>query len=195
MQVSVELVFDARSESRIRALSAHLAEIYGGPNVTELGVRPHISLTSFPAGEPSGLREALERLAQKVPPFSLSFASVQSFPTSEGVVYLEPVFSEALVSCHQMFHTLAQQFPESRNPYYEPGRWVPHCTVATDVPGSLREKIIVLCRQSLDHLEVEVGCVAATQYRPARELYSAPFKGGGSAGLRFGSGTLRSHGK
>ncbi len=180
MHVSVELGFDPASERRIQGLWGTLAAIYGGPRKTELGVRPHLSLTSFSHGEPSFLRRELEDLARRTRPFRIRFASVASFPTPEGVVYLAPSPSEDLREVHGVFHRAMAVHGEAGNPYYQPGKWVPHCTVATDVPDDLRELVVKTCRRE-GLMEVVVGSIHATAYRPARELYGLSLVGDRSA--------------
>jgi len=182
MQVSIELAFDPASESRLRSLQDELSEIYGGPRVTELGVRPHLSLTSFPDGAPSRLDSALMQIAQRTKPFSLLLESVQYFPTTEGVVYLAPAQSAHLLACHRELHALIQEFPERRNAYYEPGVWIPHCSIATDVPPAIRAALVARAQQAIG-LEVSVRYIAAAAYRPARELLLLALAGVGSAEL------------
>jgi len=190
MQVSVELAFDPASESRIRALQNELSKIYGGPRVTELGVRPHISLTSFPDALPSRLGSAVELIANRTKPFPLVLESIQCFLTAEGVVYLAPAQSPRLRACHHDLHDLIQGYPERRNPYYEPDAWIPHCSIATDVPASNRDAVVAAAEGAVG-LEVSVQYIAVVAYRPARELLLLPLDSGGAAELELAPAGLR----
>ena len=66
--VAVELFFESTSERRLRELWASLEAIYGDDHESELGVRPHLSLTVFPGGEPEFLKAELQSLASPIRP-------------------------------------------------------------------------------------------------------------------------------
>lgn len=174
MGMAVELFFDSSSERRLGELWKSLEAIYGDHHQSELGVRPHLSLTVFPDVEPEFVRAELQNLASRFLPFRLEFNSVESFPTSEGVVYLAPSSSEPLEGIHAAFHASLAAHQELGHSYYRPGSWIPHCTVATGVPMDLRGAVVEAC-QAADVLgEVLVRGVSATAYRPVRELYRFP---------------------
>lgn len=171
MHVSVELFFDPESETRIQDVWALLGKLYGGPRATELGVRPHLSLTSFAAGEPTWLRTELVALAARFAHFPIDLVATESFPTTEGVVYLAPAPCRELEAIHQTFHDAIRRHGEDGHPYYRPGVWVPHCTVATDVPEPVLEDVVERARESLETSTVDVVAVGAVRYRPAQELF------------------------
>lgn len=168
MGFSVELAFDEQSNDRLSQLWTDLQRIYGKPQRTELGVRPHISLAVFPRGEPSSLRRQVEALAGSIPPFTIHLSHVDHIPTSEGVVYLAPAPSPELNAAHQLFHALEH---EGCSRYYLPGQWVPHCTVATDVPSEQIASVRAACVNSEVFQEVLVRAVCGVEYRPATERY------------------------
>ncbi len=78
--VAVELVFDPEAARRLTVLQDRLAAIYGGPKITELGVKPHLSLNLFPDGEPAFLCDELEELARRFNPFPVRLGSVEQLP-------------------------------------------------------------------------------------------------------------------
>jgi len=177
MHTSVELGFDPESEARLRALCEELACIYAGPRPLEAGVVPHISLTSFPDGPPSWLEAALTHLADTTPAFPVLLDSVACFPSSEGIIYLSPQRSPALLACHRALHELLRPHPDRRHPYYEPERWIPHCTVASGVPEHLRERVATFAGQAAG-TAARVESVVAKAYPPAREISSRLLRGG-----------------
>ena len=185
MNVAVELFFDSTSERRLRELGQSLEAIYGDDHESELGVRPHLSLTVFPDGEPAFLRAELQDLANRAVPFRLELTSVESFPTSEGVLYLAPALSGSLADIHAAFHASLATQQELGHAYYRPGSWVPHCTVATGVPPNLQGAVLDACRAADVLREVWVHGISATAYRPrpARELYPFPLHPEKSVGM------------
>lgn len=175
--VSVELGFDPGAAERLADLQGRLAEIYGGPKITELGVSPHLSLTVFQDGEPDFLRDELETLAARFETFKLQLESVGSFPTAEGVIYLSPDPSAELKTVHRYLHTRLAARGEPGHPYYRPGSWIPHCTVASEVPKALIGAVMASPALAEALGEVRVETIQAVAYRPGQALYKFPLRG------------------
>ena len=177
MTYAVELIFDPESSSRLRALWASLQEIYGAPRHSELGVEPHLALAVFRGGEPSRAEELVERFARTVAPFEIDLVSVETFPTAEGVVYLRAAPCPALLQAHALLHRELRETASRCLEYYRPGAWIPHCTVATDVPAHCTEEVVDDCMRSGALGPVQVQRVGGVQYRPARYRHSFPLTG------------------
>ncbi len=175
--VAVELVFDPEAARRLTVLQDRLAAIYGGSKITELGVKPHLSLNLFPDGEPAFLCDELEELARRFNPFPVQLDSVESFPTAEGVVYLAPDPNAELQAVHRRFHARLAAHGEPGHPYYRPGRWVPHCTVASEVPAQLIGAVMGSPALAEAFGKVRVEAIQAVAYRPIQALYSFPLRG------------------
>ena len=176
MNVAVELGFDAASEGRLRAIWSTLELIYGHPQRSDLGVRPHLSLAVFSGPEPVFLERELQALAGRFDSFSIHLATARSFPTAEGVVYLAPSPSESLREIHSVFHAALSERGEPGHPYYRPDAWIPHCTVATDVPPHLLDQVKEACQRAAGFGQATVESVHAVAYRPARDLCCFPLR-------------------
>lgn len=174
---AVALTFDGAAGEKIQSLWTGLQQIYGKPRRTELGPVPHISLAVFTDGEPGFLREEVSAISGQFGAFSLRLASVGAFPTSEGVVYLAPRPSPQLTAIHRALHKMLDRQEAESSGFYQPGDWVPHCTVATDVPPTLFEKVLRQCRESNVFGELDVLRIAVLGDRPTRELYQFPLSG------------------
>lgn len=139
MGYAVELYFDRGTEERI----TRLWDTYREQNVTsllpDLGFRPHISLAVFRDVEPALLTDVLVDIARNTLPLEVGLAAVASFPGAEGVLFLVPTVSKELIELHEYFHERISKLGLKANPYYLPGRWVPHCTIASDLSSSLDE--------------------------------------------------------
>jgi hypothetical protein len=111
--------------------------------------------------------------AAQLAPFGLSLATVDHFPTAEGVVYLRPDPSPALSRAHDLLHKLLGPQRRLVHTYYQPGAWHPHCTMAINVPPGLINAVVFEC-QSPDVVgDVRVTRVQVVQYRPATEISEA----------------------
>src|SRR5687768_13461972 len=109
MSYTIELFFDRDSEAQLHQVWRSLQRIYGTPQRSELGVEPHLALAVFRGGEPAGCEAVVSQLARGVTPFELTFESVDSFPTAEGVVYLRAKPTPHLLEVHRELHRLLGQ--------------------------------------------------------------------------------------
>ena len=134
MPYSIELRFDDALTEAIALRSEAITELTGLPH----GVaEPHVSLAVYDdraAVEPAKLVAALDRLALRHAPTPVTFASLGVFPTEERVLFLAPVVAPPLLAVHHVFHSLTAALRPLCRPYYLPGSWVPHCTLAMLLP-------------------------------------------------------------
>ena len=134
MGYAIEMYFDDEADRAIRTIWQQLIEagIFCFPSI--VNARPHVSLAVFEQVDPALLAPLIERYVATFAPLSLQFSSVGSFPGSEGVVFLAPVVSQTLLTRHAELHAQLSQIEGVQRDYYLPGRWVPHCTLAINLP-------------------------------------------------------------
>lgn|GEM_PF-1733634 len=171
--LAIELCFDPESDQRLRRVWSRLSAFYGGPQDSELGVRPHITLALFRNKEPEGIPDLAMFLASRLEPFGLRLATVEQFSTTEGVVYLRPEPSAELARAHDLLQELLGQQRDLVHTYYRPGAWHPHCTVAINVPASFLDLVISECRSPQVLGDVQVVRLQVVRYRPATEIVGA----------------------
>jgi 2'-5' RNA ligase len=127
MPYAVELFFDAATESSIR----RLREALSPAGESQIG-RPHVAL-----GGCRGLRDVadltrtLESLAgDQAGPLPVSLAHLGVFPGNEGVLFYGVTVTTPLLLLHRRFHAQFTSTAVDWSPFYQPGHWVPHCTLA-----------------------------------------------------------------
>ena len=171
--LAVELAFDPNSDERLGRVWSRLSALYGGPTSSELGVRPHITLTLFRSREPKSVSGLIETLAMELTPFNVKLATVGRFPTAEGVVFLRPEPSDNLTRAHALVHGLLGPDRELVHPYYRPGAWYPHCTMALNVAEVFVDAVMSACRSAEVLGEAQVARIQVVRYRPATEIAGA----------------------
>lgn len=129
MSFAVEMFFDEAADRAVRAAWKAMADA-GISTATMDGIsRPHVTLAvSDEIG--ATFKNALALFAKEIPPFELIFSHIGAFNTAEGVVFLAPTVTRGLLDLHQRFHAFFDQHAAKKWPYYLPGAWVPHCTLA-----------------------------------------------------------------
>ena len=177
MGYAVELYFGQREEAAVRHVWDELARQNISDVMPSLHARPHISLDVFDALNPEALRPVLESLAASTPPIETLFASVAAFPSNEGVVFLAPVVTHEMLDLHADFHRRLDRLGIACNPLYHPGHWVPHCTIAIDLPRAQVSSALEACLQRATIPAVLLTSIGITEFRPVREVMEYPLIG------------------
>lgn len=104
------------------------------------GKKPHITLAVY--------HEIVE-IESFIAKFNAFFAGrptmdfridvLAAFPAS-GTLFLSPTITEELLIFHKQFQVAFSEYKHTADPYYLPGNWNPHCTLATKLtPEKLAE--------------------------------------------------------
>lgn len=130
--LAVEIYLDEESEERVRslwnALDARGIDSLAAMPGTEY--RPHVSLAVFADGDASALRSALAPVVQPFIGMPMTFASLGFFLGSGLVAFLGVTPTQTLMETHRQVHAALTHVSTESWPIYEPGNFVPHCTLA-----------------------------------------------------------------
>jgi 2'-5' RNA ligase len=124
-----------------QALDKYVCEIWQG--LKEAGVssfmddiagnRPHVSVAVY--NELPNLAIFEEKFSgffigrQKI---HFHMDAIGSFPAS-GTCFMSPTVTEDLLKLHREFHDEFSDYKALASPYYFPDKWIPHCTLATQL--------------------------------------------------------------
>ena len=177
MAFAVILYLDPAADAEVRSLWASLAEKEISSVMAALGIRPHISLAGLELVQAGPFCQALDAFAQSMPPLTVKFESVGTFPTEQGVVYLAPVVTRELLRWHARLDRLVTEMGLSSHEYYRPGNWVPHCTAAIHLtPEEVSAAVAVCCQSDVFHAAT-LTHIGLVEYLPVREICAFPLGG------------------
>ncbi len=171
------LYFDPDTELRLKLLWQRLADEGISSAMVSSDLRPHLSLAGVEGVDCAELRHELAAFAQQTPPLHISLAAVGIFPGEEGVVYIAPVVTSGLLALHQRFHARLEELGYRTIPHYRPGVWVPHCTVAIQLPPDKIPAAVDICCRSDVFGPAQLVEVGAVQVSPAYEVCGYPLQG------------------
>jgi 2'-5' RNA ligase len=174
MPFSVELNFDPAAEARVRALWRELADAGLCTLLPDIGARPHLSVSVYDTADPDRLRQAVERVARRSRQFELHLKAVGVFPGGGHAVYLVPTVTLDLLRLHQAFHAEAGPLGIAPWPHYLPGSWVPHCTVALEMPAERIPAIVERCLSGGALGPATVREISVIEFRPVRTHACVP---------------------
>ena len=128
MAVAIILAFDEASTNVLNRVHKNLKE-HKSNSYYQL-VIPHITLTSYESIDLQVVRERLHQFCANNKPFKIQFSSFGYFPSEESVLFLNPKATIKLLDIQQKVSELFKDFRDEKST----GTWVPHSTLATDIP-------------------------------------------------------------
>ncbi len=132
------LRFDKASERCIREGCAAIARCLG--RVPSEDVGPHLSLIPTDAADERALVEQLAAAVSDAPPLRVVLSHLEWFPG--GVLSLGATPTRELLELHRLIHHACAPSPVAQwIELYQPGAWVPHCTLAMNVPATGRDAV------------------------------------------------------
>ncbi|GGM44591.1 2'-5' RNA ligase [Longimycelium tulufanense] len=136
MADALEMFFDDRADEAVRALWRRLEEsgVSSLPTRTHRRHRPHVSLAvagTIPSRTRAALRGDLALLS--IP--ALWLYTLGTFPTEQNGLFLGAVVDTELIAVHSAVHDTLASKVKHPSAYYLPGAWVPHCSLAQDIPA------------------------------------------------------------
>ena len=173
MGYAIELFYDDEAEQAVRDIWDGIAAELGKTSLSDHGARPHVSLAVYTDDlDMTGVQENLLKFAQSIDPFDFCLRSLSAFTRQEGVVYLAPVVTEQLLSVHERFHEAFAQHKDSVVAHYQPGNWIPHCTVAIDLVPAEIQKAVGYCREAFTPISGRFQEIGLIEFRPVKELFT-----------------------
>jgi len=170
MPFAVELYMDDPAATAVRQLWQSLVQEGIPSQPLALGARPHISLCVYESLDPPLVAKKLKIFARQFEPLSFVLESVDTFPASNGVVFLAPRLSEGLTEVHRRVHNEFDGYRETASPYYLPKNWQPHCTVAEDLSSKQVSHAIEICRKVHLPIRGQLVRIGLIEFRPIKEV-------------------------
>ena len=133
MAFAVVLYFDASTEKKILESQKRLENAGIAPVKQKTTLRPHITLAIFENMECADCECKLREIVHNLQIETIEFISLGIFLNPDKVLYLSPIPSSALMKVHRLVHKALTIHTSGSWTIYEPGKWVPHCTIANDL--------------------------------------------------------------
>lgn len=183
MPYAAELELDAQAARVAIEAMQRLERKSGLETPHALGVPPHLSLAVWETAEPGALRPRLDAIARELAPPLLRLNSLGLFGGASAVLFLAPVPSVELLDFHAAFHRAFADLDAQCWPYYRPGRWVPHVTLAAGLDASAIGAAAAAVAPAWSPIEAHAVALGLIRFRPVELLHRAPFERGAVASL------------
>lgn len=144
MSYSVSLWLGEAAEAQVRGIWKRLTDA-GIETFAGSPVRPHVTLAHQLELDPHLFVTALRERLEAHPTFELTLPGLGLFAES-GILYLSVVMTDPLWTLHQDVAELVLEHGARSSPYYQPGRWTPHCTLAVNLTPETMLDAISACQ-------------------------------------------------
>lgn len=169
---AIELYFDPALENQVLKAWNVLARRQISTQLIEIESRPHVTLFSIPAIEPTRLESVIKTFASKQEPLQLSFSIVGSFGNDNNVLFLAPTPSVALLQFQSQLCESIKKEGIELGEEYRADNWIPFCSVAQEVPKARMAEAFCVLRElklPVTGYAMDIGLV---EYSPVREICS-----------------------
>ncbi len=143
---TLAMTLDPEATAVIDRMEAEIAAIHGQHRLYGGGVRPHLTVGMFEAVDVPAAVAVIDDFVERFPAITLTFSNLGVFILETDVVFGAPIVTAELLERHAWLHE--QLAACTRGPFSPllPGSWVPHATLASDVPLPLLAPIITAAR-------------------------------------------------
>jgi 2'-5' RNA ligase len=173
MPFALALALDDVAAATVRNLWDELAAA-GFTFPATSGANPHVSLAIWDTIDPAATERALVAFATATAPVDVSFVRVDAFASS-GTVFLAPEVDGRLLEVHARCHRHFAGVGAGAWPYYAPGVWVPHCTLAQDLDAAGVDSALAISQRARLPLRGRLERAELVEFRPVRRLAAALF--------------------
>ncbi|HYP37144.1 MAG TPA: 2'-5' RNA ligase family protein [Stellaceae bacterium] len=153
---------------RLREYWSKFSRFERAPSMVALDHPPHVTLAVYDSIPERQLSEVLRSVFGVHPPLRLRFNKLAFFEMPELVFWAAPEQSEQLLHAHSAIHELID--PWLCRSHYQPGVWVPHCTLATQVTAGNKEEAIALAAGTIEPFEVLFDKAECVEFYPIRTI-------------------------
>jgi 2'-5' RNA ligase len=166
MAFAININASGGTGARIRDYWAKFGCLEPVPSMAALDYLPHVTLAIYDTIAAAKLREASRVAFRGCPPIRLRFDKLACFEHPQLVFWAAPEPSESLLGVHAAIHGLID--PSLCAEHYRPGRWVPHCTLATNVSSNNIQAARALASKGIEPFEVIFDRADCVEFMPVR---------------------------
>jgi 2'-5' RNA ligase len=170
MPFAVEMFFDENADKLVRKVWGDLAQANINSFMIDGGYRPHVTLGVLDGYTWPQFENEFRSFAEKRGAFPIKLDYLGVFPRPEGVVYLGAVVTEQLLFVHSEFTRHFAGLMTGVRPYYLPGNWVPHCTLAYGLSITAIPPAVEVCSRCTLPLMTQIKEISLVEVPKHREV-------------------------
>ena len=116
-------------------------------------------------------------MIDRLDPLPLEFSHVGIFPAPHPVIFLAPTVTQPLLDLHTRVNRLLDRIGDQPDPFYLPGQWDPHCTLAIEFdPIQGHPALDVILRRAPLLLKGWAAELCLIEFSPVNMIFRLPLK-------------------
>ena len=157
--------FDYETEELLKNLWKNLSE----KNITQYGLdvkgkRPHITIADYDNLSKNKFIALLDEFYNNKSSVDVELNTLGSF-INTGTLFIAPMLSRELFDFHREHHNYFKIFNDNEKSFYIPGKWTPHCTIASRLNEDNMIQAFKHCKSNLPKIYGEISEVALIEVK------------------------------
>ncbi|WP_409250881.1 2'-5' RNA ligase family protein [Bacillus sp. SCS-153A] len=178
----VAALFDEKTEKLIKQIWKELAQESLSYYEEEIkNPRPHITLASYSELDKERYIDEMKKLYENQQEMEICFNTLGSF-LNYGTLFFSPTMTKELMDLHAAHHKNFN-YNETTNALYQPGKWIPHCTLANKLSEEELAKAFQFCLKRNDSINGKITEIALIEMEDSQDdqleapiIFSVPLK-------------------
>jgi len=133
-------------------------------NITQYGVdtkgkRPHITIADYDEFDKNRFVDLLNKFYEDKTKVDIILNILGSFINTE-TLFLAPTLSDELLDFHRRHHEYFKSFNKDEKSFYLPGKWSPHCTIASRLSDENMIQAFRYCKNNFKKIHGKLNEIA-----------------------------------
>lgn len=156
---------DKETENKFK----NIWELLSDKGLTHYGVeikgkRPHITIADYDSLDQEKFIRLFDNYYKDKEKINLSLTVLGTF-IDTSTLFIAPTLSKELITFHDNHHNSFCEFNMNENSFYLPGRWIPHCTIASRLDETKMLEVFRFCQSALNKISCQIDEVAVIQIK------------------------------
>lgn len=128
------------------------------------GKRPHITIADYDNLDKNSFIRLADKFYEDKININITLNILGTF-INTGTLFLAPTLSTELLDFHRKHHNSFKTFNENENSLYLPGKWIPHCTIASRLSEDKMVQAFRYCKNNIDKIHCKLNEIALIEVK------------------------------
>lgn len=155
----------------------HEAEVYfknlwrdlSDKNITKYGIetkgkRPHITIANYERLDKERFIDLVDKIYDDKEKIDISLNMLGTF-IDTGTLFIAPTLSIELSNLHRNHYGYFREFDNKKESLYIPGKWSPHCTIASRLSEENMVQAFKYCRNNINKISCKLSEIALVEIK------------------------------
>jgi 2'-5' RNA ligase len=171
MAYAVVFYFDEISEIPILNVWNELGKVNLSSSLHKETIRPHMTLAIYDSINCSECEGEIKHFSAKSGILNIQVDHFGIFPRQSSVIFIAPPPNNKLMGFQEKIHQILTGNVKGSWEMYQPGNWVPHCTLARDIEKKDFPTAIETCMKMKLPLDLRITRVGVVEFEPIIPLF------------------------